>query len=116
MCSPLPKGQGYGSLQMTSWVMNQTKRTESAINVWIDQFLSKPMESVLKWKVVFPIQSWQINSYILVNYEILFLFFLYLQVWFLCILCTQSSVEKELGAEMLAVWAKCYEIHFVSLK
>lgn len=30
---------------------------------------------------------------------ILFLSFFYLQVWFLCILCTQSSVEKELGAE-----------------
>lgn len=29
----LPKGQGYGSLQMTSWVKDQTEHTESAINM-----------------------------------------------------------------------------------
>lgn len=107
MCSPLPKGQGYGSLQMTSWVMNQTKRTESAIDVWIDQFLSKPMESVLKWKVVFPIQSWQINSYILVNYEMTIQFNSFSFLFILTSVVSLYSLYSEFSRKRVRGWNAC---------
>lgn len=43
----LPKVQGYGSIQMTSWVMDQTQYTESAISVRKGSFLSMLFESLL---------------------------------------------------------------------
>lgn len=43
----LPKGQGYGSLQMTSWVRDQTEQTELASDARKAQFLSALFDQYL---------------------------------------------------------------------